>query len=108
MWDLRTLTAINDRVVNGEPPLTLGRATLEEQPPAFSPFGLSLASRPDFEVENHGSVVVISPENDAAEEYLQSKAPEDATWWYGGLVCEPRYVQAILDDLIAEGFTVRA
>src|SRR5688572_16903915 len=97
MWDLRTLTAINDRVVAGEPPLTLGRATLEEPAPT-----------PDFSVDDQGTLVIINPRNMVAEEYLLSIVPEEVNRWCSGVVVEPRYVQPILDDLMANGFTVRA
>lgn len=51
----------------------------------------------DVIVWNHGSVVLIRPVTDAAEQWIDEHVQDDAQWFGPALVVEPRYV----DDLIA-------
>jgi hypothetical protein len=50
-----------------------------------------------FTLENHGSLVLISPTTDDARDQLRNLVGADAPWWGLAVVCEPRYVA----DLIA-------
>lgn len=47
-------------------------------------------------VEDHGTIVLLCPETAAETGWLDEHVAEDAMWWGGGLVCEPRYVGDIL------------
>jgi len=48
-------------------------------------------------VENHGTLCLIRPSDDSAADWLSETAPEDAQWWSGALVVEPRYVSGVLE-----------
>jgi len=60
---------------------------------------LRVAAASDVLVENHGSIVLIRPRTPEAETRLRTLVADDAKWWGGALVCEPRYVSNILDAL---------
>ena len=60
----------------------------------------------DFGVDNHGSICILHLYSKAAQEWADEYLPEDRmTWGANGVIVEPRYVQPIVDGLIAEGFT---
>ena len=52
------------------------------------------------EVEDHGSLCLVRPLEDWAEEWLKENT--DGTWWCGALVVEPRYVDDLLNGLAME------
>ena len=58
----------------------------------------------DVRVENHGSIVIIQPLTAAAREWLQENT--NGMWWGGGLACEPRYVNDLLDGMGNEGLSI--
>jgi hypothetical protein len=60
----------------------------------------------DLLVRNEGTLVLLRPTTDAAATWLRESTPEDATWWGGALVVEPRYVESILFGAADEGFTI--
>jgi hypothetical protein len=60
----------------------------------------------DFTVTNHGTLCLFEPQNDAAREHLEEHVQEDAQWWAGSLVVEPRYVIALVEAVRDAGFTV--
>ena len=52
---------------------------------------------PYLQVDNHGSVCLITPVGREAVDWLEQTAPEDAQWWgRRSLVVEPRYVAGVL------------
>lgn len=60
-------------------------------------------------VYNHGSIVLVSPDNEGEEEWLRDETGADAIWWpmpeaSGGraLVVEPRYVEPLLQAMFGE------
>jgi hypothetical protein len=61
----------------------------------------------DFELNDLGSIVVITPLTAAAntwtEEYILS---DEIQLWCGGFVVEPRYVEDIIRGITASGLTV--
>lgn len=63
----------------------------------------------DFDVENHGSLVLVRPLTLAALAWLEANVAdegEDMAQWFGGaLVVEPRYVETLVHGLMEEGFT---
>jgi hypothetical protein len=59
----------------------------------------------DFSVRDEGSICILNLYSQAAQIWAEENLPEDRMTWCGGVVIEPRYVQAIVDGLLAEGFT---
>lgn len=57
-----------------------------------------------LEVNNYGSLVIVNPLDADALEWLESHT--DGQWWAGGLVVEPRYLDALLEEAINEGLEV--
>jgi hypothetical protein len=52
-------------------------------------------------VENHGTLVLIYPTFATERTWLNENIAEDATWFGGALVVEPRYVEDIVAALTA-------
>lgn len=62
----------------------------------------------DLVVENHGSLFLLRPMSDAAEEWLNEHLdPDNSQWFAGALVVEPRYIGDIVDGAVADGLEVR-
>lgn len=61
---------------------------------------------PDVEVSNQGSLILVRPLTDAADEWIGQRVQEDATWWYGSLVVEHRYADALIEGMRADGLVV--
>ena len=61
----------------------------------------------DIRVNSHGSLFLLHPVSSAAAEWLRDHVAEDALWWAGALVCEPRYVEAIVEGAREDGLEVR-
>ena len=59
----------------------------------------------DFGVQNEGSICILNLYSQAAKDWADECLPEDRMTWCGGVVIEPRYVQAIVDGMLAEGLT---
>jgi hypothetical protein len=61
----------------------------------------------DFEVNNHGSVVILMPMTAAATEWVNIHLPGDGPrWGPGGFVIEPRYMQPILEGIVKDKLTL--
>lgn len=60
----------------------------------------------DVIVENHGSLVLIRPMHSEAMTWLETHTPEDAQWFGGALVVEPRYVNDIINGMWVDGLAV--
>ena len=63
-------------------------------------------NKPDFLIENHGSIFLFDPQNTSAEKHLREHVSEEAQWFGGALVVEPRYVVDLFTALRAEGFQI--
>jgi hypothetical protein len=59
----------------------------------------------DFTVADHGSIVILTPLTEAAQDWVADHLPEDAMTWGGGIVIEPRYVALILAGIGEDGLT---
>lgn len=55
-------------------------------------------------VEDHGSIMLFRPNDDDAKKWLEDHVQQDAQWFGGALVVEPRYAQDLVNGLEAEGF----
>ena len=61
----------------------------------------------DFHVQDHGSLVLLFPVSESAQEWADANIGNDETMTFGGgIVVEPRYVPDILDGAVEEGFPV--
>jgi hypothetical protein len=60
-----------------------------------------------FDVENHGSIVLVRPLTPDVTNWLVDHTADDAQWFGNALVVEPRYVEALVEGLIAEGFAAQ-
>jgi hypothetical protein len=67
-----------------------------------------MADEIDVEITDHGSICVVTGKTGIAKEHLDEHMPDDAQMWGGGYVVEPRFLDFIVQDLIAEGFTISA
>jgi hypothetical protein len=63
-------------------------------------------SKTDFKIENHGSIFLFDPQNTQAESHLRENVNEEALWFAGALVVEPRYASDLAGALQAEGFEI--
>lgn len=61
------------------------------------------APRIDIRLENHGSLYLARPLTDAAKEWINRTAPEDAQFLGNALAIEPRYVSGFCDAAIIDG-----
>lgn len=59
----------------------------------------------DFEVQNHGTIYLLRPQTDAANEWVESNIPDDAQR-LGGIAVEHRLIRGIVTGIIADGLTV--
>lgn len=60
-----------------------------------------------FTVEDHGSIVLIRPLTSDVSEWLVENVDPEAQWYGGALACEPRYVEPLVDALVAEGWAAQ-
>jgi hypothetical protein len=58
---------------------------------------------PDVLVENHGSLYLMWPQTDSAQEWIDEHIPEDAQWFGSALVIEPRYVEDVAHGMMEDG-----
>jgi hypothetical protein len=65
-------------------------------------------SGPDFIVENHGSIFILTARTDAAKNWVEEFLPEDRqTWGPDGTVVEHRFIRDIVDGILGDGLEVR-
>jgi len=57
-----------------------------------------------FYIENHSSLFLIRPLTEDVEGWLHANVDSEAQWFGGALVVEPRYIEALVEGLTAEGF----
>lgn len=60
----------------------------------------------DFTVIHHGSIIVLTPQTDAAEAWVGEYLPEDAQTWGRGTVIEHRYFEPIYEGILADGLSI--
>jgi len=63
---------------------------------------------PDISVENHGSIVLVIPQTDAAREWIEANVSRDDGFHpsWPTLVVEPRYVADIVNGVVDAGLRV--
>lgn len=61
----------------------------------------------DFVVENHGSILLLGPQNDTAKQWVNDNIGTDETQMFAGkIVVEPRYIDDIIVGIESCGMTV--
>jgi hypothetical protein len=60
----------------------------------------------DFTFINHGSIWLVRPATPELREHLEANVSDQAQWFGGALVVEPRYVDTLADALQGEGYVV--
>lgn len=60
----------------------------------------------DFNLTDHGSIVVLRPMNDEAREWIDFNVDPDAQWFGRGVVIEHRYVNDIVEGIVSDGLTI--
>jgi len=67
----------------------------------------SSPTRPDFVVENHGSIFLLQPLTPAANSWVNEHLHEDRMTFAGAVVVEHRYIADIVRGAIADGLAVK-
>ena len=78
---------------------------------AFQTSGSSPQSEPSLDLifENHFSVFLIRPISPIGKQWLDENVGDENTLTFGGaVVCEPRYVEAIMHGAIEAGLAVQS
>ena len=60
-----------------------------------------------FNVEDHGSIVLIRPLSSDVQAWIEENVDPEAQWFGGALVCEPRFAEDIVHALAEEGFALQ-
>jgi hypothetical protein len=64
---------------------------------------------PDFSLQDHGSICILTPLTPAAKDWFNEHLPVDNSetqFWAGGIVIEPRYVPDIISGIQSDGLLV--
>jgi hypothetical protein len=60
----------------------------------------------DFSTMYHGSIIVLTPQTDAAGAWVAENLPEDAQTWGRGTAIDARYFEPIYHGITADGLTI--
>jgi hypothetical protein len=61
----------------------------------------------DFDVSDAGSICIVTPMTEAAQDWLDANVTNDETQYWGpGIVVEPRYLENLVNGIIGDGLTV--
>lgn len=58
----------------------------------------------DIIITNHGSVLIVAPQNETAREWLEDHT--DGMWYGGGLCVEPRYIDGLMEGMENDGLVI--
>ena len=61
----------------------------------------------DFTVQNEGSIFLLRPHTQAAQDWISEHIPPDAQRFGNAVVIEHRYICDIVDGIRADAFEVR-
>lgn len=62
----------------------------------------------DFTLTNHGSLCMLTPHTEAAEQWIDDNLPADRQTLGRSVAIEPRYAADIVSGIRAEGLTINA
>jgi hypothetical protein len=60
-----------------------------------------------FNIENHGTIVLIRPLTGDVKDWLVEHTNDEAQWFGNALVVEPRYVGDIVEGLVEQGYAAQ-
>jgi hypothetical protein len=61
----------------------------------------------DVRLSFHGSIVLLSPETEAARDWIEAHIDtETAQFWAGALAVEPRYLDPIVEGMREDGLCI--
>ena len=60
----------------------------------------------DAEVINHGSLCLVHPRTVEAQKWIHENVSEDSQWFAHSLVVEPRFIEDLIQGMIADGLTL--
>ncbi len=61
----------------------------------------------DFHLDDHGSVVILTPVTQDAKDYAADMLPEDTQRWGSGYAIAHNYADDVVGLLLRDGFEVR-
>lgn len=61
---------------------------------------------PDFTTVNNGTIWLLRPVTDAADEWVRDNLPDFAMRFGGAVAIEARYIEAIIHGIEADGLDV--
>jgi hypothetical protein len=61
---------------------------------------------PDARINDHGSIVLITPLSSEAKVWLDDNTPRSAIYWGGAIVVEHRYADNMIAGMILDGLEV--
>lgn len=61
----------------------------------------------DFLLIDHGSIVVLTPQTYLAKVWVDEHIPYDAQWIGRGVAIEPRYVDDIINGVVADHLEIK-
>jgi hypothetical protein len=59
----------------------------------------------DFTVQDEGTIKILYPQTEAAEQWITDHIANDAQRWAGGVVVEHRFIEDILFGVHNDGLT---
>jgi hypothetical protein len=63
-------------------------------------------NKPDFEVQNEGSIYLLRPMSEGARIWCAEHLPEDAPRFGVAYAVEHRYIRDIVEGVMADGYNV--
>ena len=60
----------------------------------------------DFQVENHGSIFLLRPLTEAADDWVGQHIPDDAMWFGLAVAVEHRFIAPIIEGIASDGLVV--
>lgn len=61
----------------------------------------------DATVEDHGSIVLLTPRTKECRKWLRDNVDEEAQWFGRSLVVEPRYLDTLITGMTFDGLIVK-
>lgn len=63
----------------------------------------------DITIHNHGSIVRLVPNTDVARDWIDENIGRENGYqpYYPTVICEPRYVDNVIEGMQADGLTIR-
>jgi hypothetical protein len=61
----------------------------------------------DFAVHNEGSIFLLEPLSDDAQNWIEEHIPGDAQYFGNSVAIEHRYVIDVIDGIHADGYTIQ-